>query len=166
MPEIDDLLGMFERPAPVLASGLMPGVSRCGSVAFTNCAGKPRIADRAREPAIADSEESSVPTGGRHPHLELDVGILRWTDRAHHAAERRQVRDRLRHTRRFERSAGDKISGSDGRVGKREFSEAFASRRGRWQECECDAREKDARNHARYSTPSHTPSLVEMSSRR
>src|SRR5262249_33320706 len=161
MPEIDDFLGMVQRPACVLASGLMPGVSRCGSVVLTNCAGKPRIADRARESAIADSEQFSVPTGGWHPHLELDVGILRRTDCAHHAADGRQVSDRLRYARRFERSAGDKISGSDGRVGKREFSEAFASRRGGWREGWGDAREKVAPLHTRNSHPStpraHTP---------
>ena len=53
--------------------------------------GHRRIADRAGEAAVAHHLQLAVPSGGRHPHLGLDVGLRCRLQRHGHAAERAQA---------------------------------------------------------------------------
>src|SRR3981189_65276 len=86
-------------PAPAVISHLLrmagrevcraTDVARIGGaagVAAHECVFYAAVVDRSGVAALPCREEFPVPAGGRHPQLELDVGVAGWLDRSRHPA--------------------------------------------------------------------------------
>src|SRR6266850_6397886 len=61
-------------------------------VAAHECGFDAAVVDGSGVAALPRPEEFPVPAGGRHPHLELDVGVAGWLDRSRHPADRKSTR--------------------------------------------------------------------------
>ena len=75
MTEIDDLLGMTERPCGFNRPAGMAGIGGRGGVALGHGCAQFFGFDLAREASVAEAKEASVPSRGWHPHLDGDVGV-------------------------------------------------------------------------------------------
>src|SRR5207247_1268681 len=104
IPEIDGPFRVSQGPAGVAArvAIIRPG----GSVAAAEPGGQGAVQDRAREAAIANALELSVPARAWHPDFETDPRGARRRCEARHPAEGRQIVDDLP-TRCAEGAGGD-----------------------------------------------------------
>jgi hypothetical protein len=130
MPEIDDLLGVTERPLAARARAGVPGVGAGDRVPAGKPFGQSGVTDRTRESAVTDAEESLVPVGGGQPDFEQHVGVGRRFGVSNDAAkcgERRERRCtgplRVKSTRRH------RLGGERG-VGDLQAAQGFATHRG------------------------------------
>jgi hypothetical protein len=130
--EVDDLLGVAQRPRSVHATALVTGVRRRGGVGPAQRVREPVVGDGAGEPSVPDALELAVPRVRGHPDLELDVRVDRRPDDAGDTAERGQAVHRLPGGRR-EGAPAHRDGGGDRRPRQRESDEALArsSRGGR-----------------------------------
>ena len=90
MTEVDDLLGVAERPGRL---DRRTGMARIGGrrrVAFGDRHSKIRIVDQTGEPSITERLELPVPAVDRHPDFDPDVRVGRRRRRSDDAAEGRQ----------------------------------------------------------------------------
>ena len=113
------------------ARSLVTRIRGCGGVAAPELLCQRTVGDDARPPAVANTGELAVPVFQGQPDLEEDLRFARWGDDAGYAAERRQVADRIRRTRRRERARGNGLSRRDRRVGKLLSDQARAGGAGR-----------------------------------
>src|SRR5207249_226215 len=151
IPEIDDPFRVSQGPAGVAArvAIIRPG----GSVAAAEPGGQGAVQDRAREAAIANALELSVPARAWHPDFETDPRGARRRCEARHPAEGRQIVDDLP-TRCAEGAGGDGLGHRDRRVRHRKSAEALAGRRGRRRRARDDRREQthDENENAEVTT--------------
>ena len=158
--EVDQLFRVLEgEPGHVLAAhGHVAGIGGGGRVPAPDLSCERAEADRAGPAAVAHAGELPVPLLERQPHLEEDVRVLRRLDRAGHAAERRQVRDRVGRSGRRERSALDGLGRGDGRVGKPHAGQLLADERrsGLRRRDERAGKERDD-GRGKQETRSHKP---------
>ena len=161
--EVDDLLGVPERPGRVRRSPAVPGVGGCGRVAEAHGPGQAPQVEVTRESAVAGPLELAVPSRRRKPDLELDVRIRRRLDLSRDPAESGHLGGRTLRHRHGSRGHGLRARDGGGShrpavvaagCGKGELGQALAgcARRRRGGERQKE-QERHGGDHGRYLPP-------------
>jgi hypothetical protein len=126
--EVDDLFGVAEYKHG--ARPFVAGIRRRGRIAFPKPGHQGAITDSAGPSAVSDTEKFAVPSTGRHPDFDLDLGVGRRPDHRGDAApcgglQRRRL-VALCGAGDHKGSGRDGLGRNDGGVGQGQRFQAFA----------------------------------------
>ncbi len=93
IPEVDDFLGMAERPIGIRCAARVSCVGAAAGKAAQHGDSQARIADVACESAIPLPHKLAVPTSKGKPNLDLDIGVAARLGNRLHTAKRGQLRE-------------------------------------------------------------------------